>query len=247
MIVSGVAVIVSMLGLFLAKDGVFSSLATGSILVVAVAVLGSLTVLPAMLVKLGRLVDRPRVPVLWRLTRQSRAPRFWPAMLKPALKYPARTLIVSVLALLALAAPALGMTLHSASGATLPRSIPAVQTLDRMAADFPGTQTSQDVVVSAPSQQATAVAAALTTLAGRLEGNPLFRTSDRPTIRASADGRVHVLSVDVPFDGQAPQARQGVKLLRSDLGTADRRSGAGRDDGGRRGHGRRHGLRHAPE
>ncbi|MFD0522856.1 MMPL family transporter [Paractinoplanes durhamensis] len=67
-VVSGFAVIISMAGLFLAGDSTFSSLATGSILVVAVAVLGSLTVLPAILAKLGRWVDRPRVPLIWRLT-----------------------------------------------------------------------------------------------------------------------------------------------------------------------------------
>ena len=69
-VVSGVAVMISMAGLLLAGDVVFSSLAIGSILVVAVAVIGSLTVLPAMLAKLGRWVDRPRVPLLWRLTAQ---------------------------------------------------------------------------------------------------------------------------------------------------------------------------------
>ncbi|HEX7746619.1 MAG TPA: MMPL family transporter, partial [Micromonosporaceae bacterium] len=67
-VVSGTAVIISMAGLFLADDVVFSSFAVGSMLVVAVAVLGSLTVLPALLAKLGRWVDRPRVPVLWRLS-----------------------------------------------------------------------------------------------------------------------------------------------------------------------------------
>ena len=61
-----------MLGLFLTSDVVFASLATGSIIVVAVAVLGSLTVLPALLVKLGRRIDRPRVPVLWRWTMHDR-------------------------------------------------------------------------------------------------------------------------------------------------------------------------------
>ena len=59
-----------MAGLFVVGDATFNSLATGSILVVAVAVLGSITVLPALLVKLGRWVDRPRVPLLWRLNRR---------------------------------------------------------------------------------------------------------------------------------------------------------------------------------
>ncbi len=104
-VVSGVAVIISMAGLFLAGDAVFSSLAVGSIMVVAVAVIGSLTVLPAILAKLGRWVDRPRIPLLWRLTASKGKPRFWPTVLKPALKHPAATLLVAVAALLALAAP----------------------------------------------------------------------------------------------------------------------------------------------
>src|SRR5207244_7831678 len=65
-VVSGIAVIISMAGMFLAGDDIFSSFAVGSILVVAVSVLGSLTVLPALLAKLGRWVDRARVPLLWR-------------------------------------------------------------------------------------------------------------------------------------------------------------------------------------
>ena len=72
-VVSGSAVIISMAGLFLARDAVFSSFAVGSILVVAVAVVGSLTVLPALLAKLGRWVDRPRIPLVWRLTAHSTA------------------------------------------------------------------------------------------------------------------------------------------------------------------------------
>ena len=91
MVISGLAVLISMVGLYLADDAVFSSLATGSIIVVAIAVLGSLTVLPALLSKLGRAIDRPRMPVLWRLTSQTRSPRLWPALLRPSLDRPGRT------------------------------------------------------------------------------------------------------------------------------------------------------------
>ena len=61
-VVSGCAVMVAMSGLYVVGGVTFNSLATGAILVVAIAVLGSITVLPALLVKLGRWVDRPRVP-----------------------------------------------------------------------------------------------------------------------------------------------------------------------------------------
>ena len=61
-LVSGLTVITAMAGMFLTGDPTFASLAFATILVVAVAVLGSLTVLPAVLSKLGDNVDRLRVP-----------------------------------------------------------------------------------------------------------------------------------------------------------------------------------------
>ena len=85
-VVSGGTVAVAMAGMFLSGSAIFSSLAVGAILVVAVSVLGSITVLPAVLAKLGRWVDRPRVPFLHRLTDAAGAatPRLWPALLRPA-------------------------------------------------------------------------------------------------------------------------------------------------------------------
>ena len=80
-----------MAGLFLAGDAIFSSLAVGSILVVAVAVLGSLTVLPALLAKLGRWVDRPRVPLLWRLNRRTGAGGISRRILGPSYAAPPRS------------------------------------------------------------------------------------------------------------------------------------------------------------
>ena len=186
-VVSGFAVIISMAGLLLAGDVVFSSLAVGSILVVAVAVTGSLTVLPALLAKLGRWVDRPRVPLLWRLTapRTGRhgepAPRFWPAVLRPALRAPLATLVVSVGLLLALAAPALGMKLKFPGMEDLPRTTPAMQAYDRLTAAFPSNGTNHTVAVRAPAGQADQVSAALTDLAAR--------RSRRPAVRADRGGR----------------------------------------------------------
>ena len=66
-VVSGIAVVVAMAGLLLSGNVVFSSMAVGTMLVVAVAVLGSLTVLPAVLSLLGDKVDRPRIPLVHRL------------------------------------------------------------------------------------------------------------------------------------------------------------------------------------
>ena len=215
-LVSGLAVLVSMFGLYLAADVTFAGLATGSIIVVAVAVLGSLTVLPAVLVKLGRRIDRPRVPVFWRLTTQDREPRLWAALLRPSLHRPARTLVISVLALGAVAVPALGMKLHSDSAESLPSSIAETHTLTRLTSAFPDKQAEQDVVVRADATDAPAVRTALHRLAGSAAESGLF-LHEAPHIRVSADHTVQVLSLDAPYDEEAPRARAGVDLLRSTL------------------------------
>ncbi|GAB3073750.1 MMPL family transporter [Micromonospora schwarzwaldensis] len=220
-VVSGTAVVIAMAGLLLAQDAIFSSLAVGSILVVAVAVLGSLTVLPALLAKLGRWVDRPRVPLLWRLTtpRPGRRPRFWPAVLRPALRAPVATLLVSVALLLALAAPALGMKLKFPGTEDVPRTTAAMQAYDRLAAAFPSNGTSHTVAVRAPAEQADRVRDALTGLAARTAADPLFAPAegDGPEIRVSADRRVSVLEVATPFASRSDEAARSLRELREDL------------------------------
>ena len=216
-VVSGVAVIVSMIGLYLAQDGVFASLATGSIIVVAIAVLGSLTVLPALLVKLGRWIDRPRVPLLWRLSAADREPRLWPALLRPALHRPGRTLTISVLVLGAIALPALGLNLHSDSQASMPRTMPITQTLNRISAAFPQHSATEQIVVSAPAAEAGAVTTQLSALHQRLAGNALFATDAAPDLASSKDSTVQVLRVSIPSDRESAAARTGLRLLRTDL------------------------------
>lgn len=225
-VVSGFAVIISMAGLLLAGDVVFSSLAVGSILVVAVAVTGSLTVLPALLAKLGRWVDRPRVPLLWRLTAprtgrngEPAKPRFWPAVLKPALRAPVATLVISVGLLLALAVPALGMKLKFPGMEDVPRSTAAMQAYDRLTAAFPSNGTSHTVAVRAPAAEADRVSAALTGLADRASADPLFAPTetDGPKIRVSDDRQVSVLTVATPYTSRDAEAGQSLDRLRDDL------------------------------
>jgi len=206
-VVSGVAVLVSMAGLYLAGDVVFNGLATAAIIVVGVAVLGSLTVLPAMLAKLGRRIDRPRVPVLWRLTNRDGAPRLWPALLRPALRAPRTTLVVSLAVMVALAAPAVGMSLKMPGVDDLPRSIPTMQAYDRLVAAYPDEGTAHLVVVRAPAAQAEAVRAALTALVPPGEAE----------VRTSPDRTVSTMVVPVPYEVDEPRTRHSLATLRTDL------------------------------
>jgi putative drug exporter of the RND superfamily len=216
-VVSGVAVIVSMAGLYLANDAVFASLATGSVIVVAVAVLGSLTVLPALLAKLGRRVDRPRVPLLWRLTNRTGPPRVWPKLLRPALRFPLVTLVLSVTALGALALPALDMKLKSSEAEDLPRSIPVMQTYDRLTAAFPSKGTNHVIAVRAEPDQADQVTAELTELSNRTQNNPLFANVPAPNIKVSADQRITTLDIPTPHAGGTAQGEQSLAELRGTL------------------------------
>ncbi|HET9143595.1 MMPL family transporter [Actinophytocola sp.] len=216
-VVSGLAVIVSMAGLYLANDAVFSSLGTGSIIVVAVAMLGSLTVLPALLAKLGRRVDRPRIPLLWRISNRQGPPRVWPALLRPALRYPALTLVISAGAMVALALPALNMTLRSAGPETLPRSIPVVAAWDDLTTAFPSEGTSHQIAVRAPAERAGEVRTALTELLDRTQGDGLFATDARAEIRTSDDGRVSTVGIPIPYTESAPEAERSLAVLREAL------------------------------
>jgi RND superfamily putative drug exporter len=216
-IVSGTAVIVSICGLYLAGDPTFSSMASGSLLVVLAAMIGSLTVLPAILVKLGRWVDRLRVPVLWRITTRRGEPRLWPALLRPALCAPRTTVLVSVAVLGALALPALGMKLKLSGTEDLPRSAAAMRSFDRLTAAFPVTQVDHVVAVRAQPGEADEVRAALVDLAHRAAGDPLFAVDATPRIIASSDGRYTVLQLATPYPSGSDAARRSLQQLRTGL------------------------------
>ncbi len=220
-VVSGVAVMISMAGMFLAGDNIFTSFAVGSILVVAVSVIGSLTVLPALLAKLGRWVDRPRIPFLWRLTasRQGVAPRnrFWSALLRPALRYPVVTLVLSAGALVALAVPALGMNLKLPGIQDIPRTTPVMQAYDRMTTAFPSTGTQHVVVVRAAAGQAGQVKATLDELAARAKTDPLFAHDRQPELTTSPDGTVTLLAIGTPYNTGTADGQRSLDRLRGDL------------------------------
>ncbi|HEY6745621.1 MAG TPA: MMPL family transporter [Mycobacteriales bacterium] len=217
-VVSGCTVMVAMAGMFLSGSVIFSSLALGAILVVAVSVLGSITVLPAVLAGLGRWVDRPRVPLLHRLTlRPGRPPRLWPALLRPTLRRPALALGVGAGALLLLALPALGLRTSLTGVGDLPRSIPALQTYDRLTAAFPSEGASAVVVVRADPAAAPAVRAALLDLNRRTATDPHFAAAPEPDLDVSADGRISRLSLGIRADAESDSAKEALTLLRTEL------------------------------
>ncbi|WP_393059129.1 MMPL family transporter [Streptomyces sp. LN549] len=223
-VVSGLAVIVCTATLYLATDVIFSSLATGTVLVVAVAVLSSLTVLPALLVKLGHRAERRAAkkaarrvkrgePVRTKAAKPENG-RIFGALMRPAQRRPAITLCVSVLVMLAVAAPALGLKLIDPGKDTFSRSIPAMRVYDRLTAAFPELLVKHEVVARSTPGRAPRVRQALAELGRNAQADPLFARTAEPVVRTSADGRTSVLELAVPHPAPSDEAIASLDHLR---------------------------------
>jgi RND superfamily putative drug exporter len=137
-LISGLTVMAAMAGMYLAGNKTFASMATGTILVVAVAVLGSLTVLPALLSKLGDKVMKGGVPFVARRRERGGEARIWGAIVDRVLRHPGLAAVISGGIVVALAIPAIGIHTSDPGLQGLPKGLPIVKTLDRMQAAFPG-------------------------------------------------------------------------------------------------------------
>jgi RND superfamily putative drug exporter len=209
-LVSGLTVVVAMAGMFFAGSKTFTSFAAGTIMVVAVAVAGSLTVLPAMMSWLGPRVERGRIPLLHRLRQPGGDSRLWRAVLKPVLRKPGLSAALSGFGLLALAFPVL--TLHTAlpSTSSLPKSLPIMQTYQRIQAAFPGGSQPAYVGIEARNVNAPQVQAGVGRLIARAGHTPgLLKPI---TIEVSPDRRVETVSI--PLAGNGTNARSDHALAR---------------------------------
>lgn len=221
-VVSGVTVCVAMAGMLFTGLAEFEAMGLASLMVVAVAMVGSVTVLPALLSLLGERVEKGRLPFLHPDKRRARGKRvrsaeegsrFWSAVLRVVLAKPAVSLVVAAGALLAIAAPALGMktqqlTLDKEFG----NSLPIVGTYNRVNDAFPGGSEPAEVVVKAHDIDAADVKSALAD----------FRTEaiSSGASRGPVDIKVHaaqnVAFVYVPLVGGSDQdkAEKSLQLLR---------------------------------
>lgn len=222
-VLSGLAVAVSSATLFLADDVIFSSIAVGAIVVTLVAIISSLTVLPALLVKLVQRAERRAVRKEARAAARGDSPkapmqpkagggRFTAAVLRPVAKHPAAALTVTLVAMLALAAPALGMKLTDMGRDTHSRDIVAMQTFDRLNAAYPDLKSMHQILVRADADRSPEVTAALRTLAGDIEGDP--RIVGTPKLSTSKDKRISMLQIQVPHYVHTEQAQSSLKDIR---------------------------------
>ncbi len=235
-LIAGATVLVAMAGMLFTGSKIFTSLGIGAMIVVFVSMIGSLTVLPALLGKLEDRIDRGIVgvvaagivrvmrPLRWqprlllrlrdrrtllqRLKGDRRESRVWGALLRPALQRPAVAAVASAAFLAVLALPALGMHTSLPGFNDLPRSLAVVKTYDKIQRAFPGSQAPAEVVVKAEDVTAPPVRTALADLRRRAAATP------------SMGGPVHtvvnrdhtVAQVEIPLAGDGDNARSTAAL-----------------------------------
>ena len=145
-LISGATVLIAMAGMMFAGNAIFTTIGLGTMIVVAAAMVASLTVLPALMHRLGDKVNAGRIPFLGRHPGEQ---RFWNAIVGAVLRRPGVSLVASAALLVALALPALSLHTKLPSFTDLPHSLKIVRTYERMQAAFPGAQTPAELVVKA--------------------------------------------------------------------------------------------------
>ncbi|HEX2103162.1 MAG TPA: MMPL family transporter [Solirubrobacteraceae bacterium] len=214
-LVSGFTVMAAMAGMYLTGDKSFSSMATGTILVVAVAMIGSLTVLPAMLSKLGDRIDRGRIPFIGKRMAERTESRAWSWLLDRVLRRPLAAAVVSAGLLVALSIPAFGLHTANAGTAAIPADSPVMQTYNRISEAFPGSENVAQVVVKADDVTKPEVGRAIVEL--QRKATATGTAIDDITTDVSADRTVATLNVPMAGNGNDAKSVAGLQRLREDI------------------------------
>jgi uncharacterized membrane protein YdfJ with MMPL/SSD domain len=219
-LISGITVIVAMAGMLFTGIGDFKAMGVATMIVVAIAMFGSVTVLPALLSLLGHRVEKGRLPFLNRRRKQAAgrpaAPgnsRLWRTVLGPVLRHPKAATVIAGGALLALALPAFGMkTANLSMQQELGDSLPIIQTYEHIDTAFPGGPDQAHVVVKAADIDSPAVKQAI----ADFRAEAVSSGASKGPVTVTVHSAQNVARIDVPLEGGSDRARAeaDVKLLR---------------------------------
>jgi len=204
-VIAGLTVIVALAGLLFTGLGWFTSMALGAILVVAIAVIGSLTVLPAVLALLGDRVDRGRV-LRGRLAR-----RGWPRIAGTVTAHPLASLVTALCLLGALAVPVLSMRTANPGETDLPAKTPVLVAEHAIDHAFPGSPQTASIVVTGHDLASAKALAGLRALGQRA----IAVTRGRGGVQLTVAGNGDTALVDVPLpDRGVTDTGKTVRALR---------------------------------
>jgi len=217
-LVSGLTVMAAMAGMFLAGNAVFVSFGIGTILVVGVAMLGSVTVLPAMLSFLSRKgwTEKGRVPWVAKRRHKTRGEsRVWAAILDRVLKRPLVSVILAGGLLAALSIPAFSMHTLNPGVTGLPRDLDVMQAYDRIDAAFPGDGVPAVTVVKAADVTTPEAQRAIADL--QSEAIATGRLHEPVDIEINPDKTVATVALAVDGTGTDAASERSLAVLRDEV------------------------------
>ena len=164
--------------------------------------------IPALLSWLGLRADRGRIPFLGRGRAAARPSRLWAALVRRVVSHPAIWGVTAAVALLALAAPALGMRLGQATAVDAPPGQAVVRTMSEIHRAFRQAPAPAEVVVTGPDATGPRVMAAVAALQGRATtGGPI-----REPVTAVGSG-TEGLALLIPLAGHGTDTRCRTRAL----------------------------------
>jgi uncharacterized membrane protein YdfJ with MMPL/SSD domain len=214
-LISGFTVLIAMAGLFFAGDKTYLSFGIATMIVVAVAMLGSLTVLPALLSKLGPRVDKGRIPFVHRFRNDAGGSRLWKAILRPTLAHPLAAAAIALGLLLVLALPAFKLHTSQSGLEALPKSAPTVSTIQRVEDAFSNGNVSPAMVAIEANTDSAATKQAVAALTTRALASGQAKKPIEVDVNASHD----VARVTIPLVGNGVDDKsiRALNTLREDI------------------------------
>jgi uncharacterized membrane protein YdfJ with MMPL/SSD domain len=195
--ISGITVMIAMSGMFITGEATFESFAVATVTVVAIEMLVSLLVLPAVLAWLGDRVMKGRLPFLAKRRERREGAGVWRRVVTAVTRRPVISAVASAGLLIALTIPALSMETTQTSTEDMPQSLPVMQTYDRFTEAFPDKANVNEVVVEASNVRRGEGDDVVDRIVAAAEGSETFIAA--PDVTYSDDGTV--ANVAVPSEG----------------------------------------------
>ena len=212
---AGATVLLSLVGLMFADSAIYTSMSIGIIIVVSLAIVGSLTLLPAMLSVLGDNINRLRVPIIGR--EGNNGGGIWSAITDKVLARPGVLATVTATALIALALPVVSLNLGFNSGSDgLHDAFESKRALQLLEEHFNvGLAEPAYIVVDAPDVNSPEVQAELGTLLQLVQQDEAFL----PPFNVRVNNAEDLLYVEVPIIGTIDDevSKNAVRHLTNDV------------------------------
>jgi uncharacterized membrane protein YdfJ with MMPL/SSD domain len=214
-LISGLTVMIAMAGMLFAGDKGYVGLGLATMMVVGVAMLGSLTVLPALLSKLGDRVEKGKIPYVHRLRRTSGENRVWKRILTPVLRRPGIAAALSGAVLLAMALPVLNLHTAESGMDALPNSAPTIPTIKKIQDTFGSGSVAETQVAIAANADSPAAQRAVDSLIAKTKAAGLSQGAIDVEVNAAHT----VTRVDIPLVGEGTddESTSALAKLRNDI------------------------------